>query len=343
MSCSTLSCSLQVCSGYSGSVIQAWQQNDCLTAYYTFVNTGTTAGTGGTGTVPAPFAYNPGSMTVAQGYVSNLFSSYLSTYSLTDNTSSPAYNSFQETLVDLCAEPSLPGICANFLETYCSQFTRAEAVASGVLTDLCGCYVPPDPSYLKYTLGSSGCAFGTGCTAGCTAGEPGCTGQPACDPLCHRAATSQRAYVPSGALITCPQNICAISDVTINSVASRVPGGINFNSVCSGCGGGGGCLCVVTGVDISSTLSQIGLGANYTDFCSGNSLAITTDAAGNVVSEEPLSQVNVTPEKVGHSYSLNINIGLISLAVLILVILIVLLIFQRRSRKQVSDALEVTT
>ena len=109
------------------------------------------------------------------------------------------------------------------------------------MRNFCGCYVPPDPVYLQYTLGSPQCALGTpGCIIGCTAGVSGCTGQPACDPLCHRALTSQKANSSSGDFIKCPQNICVIDNVVINASNNVIPGGINFNNVCSGCGGGDG-------------------------------------------------------------------------------------------------------
>lgn len=335
MSCVTLDCIVDNCSAVSGAnFIEFWDNNDCPMAYYTIIN----ASSGAT------FGYNEESLISAQSYVQNLFNVYLETYNLTDDITDPKYNTFQDTLIDLCANASLPGICGTFLGGnggYCSQFSRTQAINSQTLTDLCGCYVPPDENYLKYTLGSLGCEQGTGCTAGCTAGESGCTGQPACDPLCHRAMTSQRSYLPLGNLITCPQNICAINDVTINIIGSRVPGGINFNSVCSGCGGpqgADGCLCVVSGLNISSTLSDIGIGTNYKNFCSADSIAIITNEDGDILFETPLSEADPNPTNNINPYPLVINFGLVIVTGLILIVLILLITGYKGEKKSNSKS-----
>lgn len=332
MSCTDITCFLASCSGGNGvNPIDFWANNDCPMVYYTEINT--------TG---SSFQYNPTNLVGVQNYVVNLFDTYLQTHKFTDEVTGLGYNPFQETLIDLCSNASLPGVCGLYLGGgenvvgFCSKFTREEAMASKVLTDLCGCYVPPDSNYLKYTLGSPGCEIGEGCTAGCTLGQAGCTGQPACDPLCHRAMTSQKSYVPSGNLITCPQNVCAINDVTINISGSRVPGGINFNSICSSCGGpdgADGCLCVVSGLNISSTLSQIGIGLNYSDFCSADSIAIITDESGNIISELPLSQADPNPTNAVPTYSPALSWGLVGLALLILFILIILIHFYAKSKR----------
>lgn len=333
MSCSTLPCIINSCSAEGTSAataIEFWQSNDCAIAYYSIINSS-----------GATFGYNEQNLISTQINVQNLFKAYIQTYELTDDITDPKYNTFQNTLVDLCASLSLPGICGLFLgsegagaSNYCSQFSRIEATNSQILTNLCGCYVPPDENYLKYTLGSPGCEQGAGCTSGCKIGDAGCTGQPACDPLCHRAMTSQKSYVPTGAIITCPQNICAINDVTIKIIGSRVPGGINFNSVCSSCGGANGadgCLCVVSGIDISSTLSDIGIGANYKNFCSADSVAIVTDESGDVVSEMPLSQAD--PSGITQSYPIALNWGLIIIVGIVLIVLIFLLLRNKSENK----------
>lgn len=298
MSCapSDFLCIAEQCSGGVGAgtvLFDYWDTHNCPAAYGQIINTSDTG----------ILAYNPDGQAIAQGLVVNLFQTYFQTNQLTDDVTSTSYNPFQNTLLDVCIDPTLPGICGDFLggatglSGYCGQYTRSEVTNSPTLINFCGCYVTPDPDYLQYTLGSPGCEMGTGCTAGCTAGNPGCTGQPACDPLCHRALTSQRAYDPTGAIITCPQTICVIDGVTVNADQSRIPGGINFNNVCSGCvgatgNGSSGCLCVVSGVNISETMSNIGIGANFDQFCGPASVCLVEDGNGNILSATGCTGIN---------------------------------------------------
>jgi hypothetical protein len=289
-------CIAKQCSGGVGAgtvLFNYWETNNCPAAYGQILNTGT----GGI------LEYNPDGQALVQELVVQLFDTYFQTNQLTDNVTSTSYNTFQNTLLNLCINPTLPGVCGQFLggtagaTGYCGQYTRTDVINSPTLTNFCGCYIPPDPVYLQYTLGSPGCQIGTGCTAGCTAGNEGCTGQPACDPLCHRALTSQKAYDPTGTIITCPQTICVIDNVVINADSSRVPGGINFNNSCSGCvgatgNGSSGCLCVVSGVNISQTMSNIGIGTNFNQFCGPGSVCIVEDSNGNIISEGGCTGIN---------------------------------------------------
>jgi len=319
-------CILNNCSGGAGSgsnLFNYWQTHNCPASYAQAINTPPTTGT--TGTTGA-LVYNPRAQEEMQGKVVELFNTYFITNDLTDDVTSPRYNNFQNTLLDLCINPILPGICSQFLSTYCSQFTRTQAINSPNLTNFCGCYVPPDPNYLKLTLASPQCLIGSsGCTAGCTAGNTGCTGQPSCDPLCHRALTSHKSYQPTGSLITCPQNICVIDDVIINADQSNVPGGINFTTVCSGCGGAGGgpgCLCIVSGINISSTTSQIGVGTNFNQFCGSSSICIVQDTQGNIITSGSCTGIN--PLNIPISFNYTPVLGII--AILLLVVLIILFI-----------------
>lgn len=331
------------CSGAIGSGTQLfnyWKENNCPAAYAQLINTNSTG----------QLQYNPVSQQLAQDKVVQLFNTYFQTNTITDDVTSPSYNNFQNTLLQLCIDPTLPGICSQWLQGYCNGttglnpscqinnltckgFSRAQISNSPTLINFCGCYTPPDPIYLKYTLGSPGCQIGTGCTAGCTAGNTGCTGQPACDPLCHRALTSQKAYQPNGTIITCPQEICAIDDATINVTNSTVPGGINFNTVCSGCGGpsgGDGCLCIVSGVNISATFSNIGIGENVNEFCSGSSVCIVEDSSGNIISEGGCTGIN--PVNAGiPQYSNLPNLGILFIIILLVLLILFIAIAARSS------------
>lgn len=318
-------CIVNNCSGAIGSGTQLfnyWQTHNCPAAYAEAINTG-----------PGDaLEYNPVNQQAMQGKVVDLFNTYFITNSLTDDVTSTSYNTFQNTLLNLCINPALPGICGEFLSNYCDGFTRDQTKNSPTLINFCGCYVSPDPTYLSLTLGSPECLIGaSGCTAGCTAGNTGCTGQPACDPLCHRAMTSQKAYQPSGNFITCPQTICVIDNVTINATQSQVPGGINFNTVCSGCGGasgGDGCLCIVSGINISATMSQIGVGSNFNQLCGNNSVCIVEDSAGNIISQGGCTGINPANGNIP-TFSYLPNLGILFIVILVVLLFLFITITAR--------------
>lgn len=303
------------CSGAIGSgdvLFDYWQTHNCPAAYSQAINTTSTG----------QLAYNSEAQICTQSKIVELFDTYLKTNKLTDDVTSSEYNPFQNTLLALCVNPALPGICTEFLTGYCHDFTREDAINSPTLTNFCGCYVPPDPVYLKYTLGSAGCQTGSsGCTAGCTAGEAGCTGQPACDPLCHRALTSQKSDVETGNFITCPQNVCVIDDVVINASDTTVAGGINFNTVCSGCVTSSGCICVVSGINVSDTMGNIGITTNFNEFCGASSVCIIEDDFGNIISATGCTGISSANMSITTSSSAA-NIG-----VIVIVIICVILIF----------------
>lgn len=339
MSCASSDylCIVNNCSGGIGSGTQLfnyWRDYNCPAAYAEAINTSPTGS----------LAYNPIQQLAMQEKVTELFNTYLTTNTITDDVTSTSFSTFQNTLLNLCINPTLPGICGLFLggttgmSGYCGKFSRDQTINSPILIDFCGCYVPPDPKYLQFTLGSPGCQIGTGCTAGCTAGNTGCTGLPACDPLCHRSMTSQKAYQPTGTFITCPQNICVIDNVTINATESQVAGGINFNTVCSGCGGGSGgngCLCIVSGVNISATASQIGVGTNFNEFCGGSSVCIVQDSAGNIISENGCTGIN--PTNIGiPTYSYLPNLGILFIVILVVLLILFIAIAARFSTQKVN-------
>jgi len=266
MSCEQFNneCVVNICSGdrgrISGSALSdVWERYDCIGAYSTKINTKDNI-----------LEYNEDEQKDAQIDVRRLFENYLSTNIITDDITSPGYSTFQDTLRNLCIDNSVPGICADFLENYCPTMTREEITNSPVQTQFCGCYTPPDPKYLTYTM------------------------NPSCDPLCHKSTTSKRADPKTGVIEECPENVCVISDVQINAAELENPEGINFTSVCGGCAGidndGPGCICIISGVSVSNTMGSIGVGSNIQQFCGGNSVCITEDADGNVISEGGCNQ-----------------------------------------------------
>lgn len=321
-------CVVDNCSGAVGPgapLFSYWNSNNCPSAYAQMINT-----------TDGLLEYSSESQAEAQRYVTKLFDTYFVTNELTDNVVSQDYNNFQDTLLNLCTDPRLPGICEEFLISYCENYTRDEVNNSPTLINFCGCYTPPDEDYLQYTLATEECNMGvTGCVSGCLPEEPGCTGQPACDPLCHRAMTSQRANTDNGVIITCPQTICVIDDVTINVISSTVPGGINFNTVCSGCGGGdggSGCLCIIGGVNISSTMSDIGVGTNFNQFCGTNSICLIQDSAGNIISQGECQDADIE-EIPPPTYRAYPNIIIVIIVILAIIIVFLMSLAIRNGQK----------
>lgn len=332
-------CIVNNCSGAIGSgqtLFNYWNTHNCPAAYRQLIN----SIPGCTGTCSGILQYNATSQLKAQCYVNNLFTTYLAdgTYKITDSIfPADGYNPFQNTLLDLCIDPTLPGVCGQFLSGGFCPSDRNSVIPSPVLTNFCGCYTSPDPDYLQYTLGSPECNIGsTGCTAGCTAGNTGCTGQPACDPLCHRALTSHKAYQPDGNIITCPQKICVINDVTINATNSEVQGGINFNTVCPGCAGptNDGCLCIVSGENISSTMSDIGVGPNFNFFCGASSVCLVEDSQGNIISATGCSGIDFGTLPV-ESFPVHPNYGILVIIIIVLILVLFVTIAARASKSEV--------
>lgn len=318
-------CVVNNCSGAIGSgsrLTDYWRLNDCPNAYAQFINTGPS------GTLE----YNPAQQLIAQEKVAQLFNTYFITNTLTDDVTSPSFDVFQNTLLSLCTDKTLPGICNQFLTSYCvgaTGFTRQQVINSPTLTNFCGCYIPPDQNIVQFTKGTPQCAIGaTGCT-GCTGGTGTtgtCVSLPACDPLCHRALTSQKAFQPTGNIITCPQTICAISGVTINAKQSNIPGGINFNTICSGCGVS--CACIVSSTNINVTFSQIGVGTNFGDFCGSNSVCIVEDSFGNIISATGCTGINPSNLPIP-VFATKPNAGIIFIMILLVLVILFIAIASR--------------
>lgn len=279
-------CIVRQCSGGAGSgqsLFNYWATHNCPNAYSQFINTDTRGA----------FVYNPAAQNSAQNYVVSLFQNYLRTNEITDNITSPQYSPFQNNLLSLCTDPALPGICGRFLQSYCDQFTRDQIINSPVLTSFCGCYTNPDPEFIQFATGTTGCETGDpSCVVGCDPADPNCNPLPACDPICRLASTSKRAVDETGVILDCPQHICAIDNIQLNVANSVVPGGVTFNNICLGCDGGPnnpGCLCIIGSPNISGTLADIGIGVNVNQICGANSTCIVQDSQGNTIDSGPCS------------------------------------------------------
>ena len=302
-----------LCSGGAGSgttLFEYWQTHDCQLAYQEVLNTDRNGN----------LQYTTEQLAVVQGMVSDLFTNYQSTNVFTDTVTNPQYSNFQDDIVSLCTDASLPGVCEPALTGYCSNRSRDLVTQSRILTDLCGCYVPPDPTYLKYTLGTPDCLVGGPDCHGCSPASTTCLGQPACDPLCHRATTSHKANPATGAIIGCSENVCVIDDTIIEATNSHT-GGISYNQVCGGCQQADGCLCIISGVNPADAVGRVGLGVNYNQFCGPSSVCITEDEEGNVVTEGGCQTLNANDVTLPSLYHPTWVIVTVMIVILILIII----------------------
>lgn len=302
----------QFCSGAAGAgsaLFAYWDDNDCILAYQQVLNTDPNGN----------LQYTKGQLGVVQGLVVQLFDTYQSTNVFTDNVTNPQYNTFQDQIVGLCINSSLPGVCETALTSYCNNKSRDLVTGSRILTELCGCYVPPDPTYLKYTLGTPDCLVGGTNCHGCSPASPTCVGQPACDPLCHRATTSHKANPDTGAIIGCSENVCVIDDTIISSTNSI--GGVSYNQVCGGCQQADGCLCIIAGENPADAVGRVGLGVNYNQFCGPSSVCITEDENGNVISEGGCGTLNTNDVTLPSLYHPTWVIVVVMIIILILIII----------------------
>lgn len=304
-----------VCSGgalgggpFLGSALFGyWATHDCPSAYAAILNSSPealgklstlncTAGAscvGGTGSATVFVQqYNPKELKTTQNFVSDLFATYNLTNQITADPSSPEYSPFQETLLQLCLDPRLPGACDAFLRNFCPGFTGIDPVSVG----FCGCYRKAPQS-----------------VAAADTNVP-----PQCSPLCHRAGTVQLADPNTGQLQVCDPNVCVIDDVTVSLTASQI-GGVNVVNFCPGCGAGGkGCFCLISGVDVSQTMSQVGLGVNFKQYCGPNSVCIqgtkTVDCQQEAGKAASLSAVGNSRPPWGFLIFLLIVVVLVGLA-----------------------------
>lgn len=242
------------CSGFTRSgtaLFNWWNTFDCPGLFSTIVNTQITGDLG----------YNPVFLPRLQNDINQLFCTYLSTNNITDSRVDPLFNPFQDTLLAMCDDDRLPGGCDEALKNQvCSGVSRQQASVGRALPDFCGCYVPPDPVILASTHNE------------------------ACDPLCHRASTVQKAVPETGQFIECAATICVINDVSISVNQSNV-GGITFDQICGGCNQKNHpCECIISGTDVTTVLSNVGIGTQFSQLCGTNSVCLEIQADGTVKS-----------------------------------------------------------
>lgn len=304
------------CSGDAGTgqdLFNYWNTHDCPLAYQRKLNTGT----------DGKLEYNSQQQTNLQAKITQLFQTYQKTNTITNNVTDPRYNVFQETLLELCLNQALPGICQTYLTNNLCAIPRSDAIGNETLTNFCGCFVPADPNYSSFIYVTPPCLVGgTGCT-GCAGNTGGCVKMNECDPLCHRATSVKKAILNTGAQITCPQNVCVISDVVISAQNSKINGAVNFNTVCGGCNTNvDGCFCVLSGINISETAASVGLSTNFNQYCSTDSVCLVPAGNGTTT---PVPCKDISAANIGVSASQPPNIAMVIVVLVILVIVILIL------------------
>lgn len=287
------------CSGTgSGDVTQLsaiWANTNCTSVYSNILYTSE-------GDV---LKYNPCNLARVQADTNNLFETYLGYgFDFTSNVNSVKYNPFQEEIIDMCSNPTVPGACDLFLTNYCATYTRDQIQTDSALVSLCGCYVPP--LYPTDTVSVP------------------------CDPLCHMVDTTQKADPVTGTITRCSNTVCVIDEVNIELVnTSASPA---FTQICPNCTPSNPCTCIIGGTDPVTTLNDAGVGVTYLQYCGPNATCYTEDTSGNLTQVvcPTVDDFNVSAP------SFTIPYILIIAAIVIVVILIVVFIATRYDKHYVK-------
>lgn len=254
---------LGICFSLDGdidSTIQYWKTHTCPQALEVQLNNNNLGG-------EAKFVYNEESLPTAQGYMGSLMNSFVEKYSFVQDTADSRYSSFQEDIINTCRMESLPGVCSDYLDQYCKRYTRDEISKDSAIGALCGCFAEDNP-YIGMGV------------------------QGECDPLCAKATSVKRADAATGDILRCSPNVCVIDDNGINAYNSISTGGVNFTNVCTGCSGDG-CVCIISGVDPESIIEELGVSPTINQFCGKQSVCITTDSNGNIVSSRNCRETTI--------------------------------------------------
>ncbi len=227
---------------------------------------------------------------------------------------------FRDQLVNYCRDSRTPGACDTWLKQFCADYDRQAVINDSFLTEVCGCYVPPDPAILDYSNQSVtapvGCSNG-----GCSDSSNPCdTPGAACDSLCRNATTVKRVCLSTGEPFTCPQDVCVIDQAAVVTSNSRI-GQATFNSICSGCQDG--CVCIVeVDSDIPVDINQ---------YCGDQSVCL--QVVNGVSTEVPCAEVPAPTTAELTRRLQTTRWGLLPLLVLGVVVLIIvgLLILSRWS------------
>ena len=154
-----------------------------------------------------------------------------------------------------------------------------------------------------------------------------------CDSLCG-ATPSIKLFDAFNNEIKCQNNICSISDITIN-IYESVVGNVNFEQICGGICGGISCnRCYLENITIDILQSKVG-DINLTQKCGG--VDATTESAFECYEIDNNGNYIIVPCEEESSTPININIiifiAIISFIIIIVILLIIFLVFKNRSIK----------
>lgn len=180
--------------------------------------------------------FSPSGQAAAQASINQLLLDYTAQQPFTDDNPPP----FQDTLLELCMDPAIPGGCDTFLTQYCKGKTAEQLQASRVDGQLCGCYIPPEEGVPD------------GCQGTCNQVD-----------VVHKAA-------PDGSLVRCPGTVCVINDTNVNQINNNTRGQVNIFNICPGCVAGE-CTCVVQSANVNALMGSVGLTTNVANFCGKDS------------------------------------------------------------------------
>lgn len=233
---------------------------------------------------------------------------YFKRYDLTDDVQSGRYCSLQEQIMDVCINSYTSPLCSEYLNKACRKFSRSRVSQSRSLSEMCGCRVTPDPTYLKYTK------------------------KPSCDPMCNRVGVAHVVDMDTGLEDRCTRNICVISDVSLKLYKTKVKGGVVLNQICGHCGKEG-CTCIISGVSLTTVLQDLNLPVVYEQFCSGNSVCLQTNNTDGMTKVTDCKGALKEARAKAHARKLgSLVYYLVFLGVALVVITVVIVAFNRTNR-----------
>lgn len=285
----------------SGSTVPG---KECYTGYLDLLNNDEMA------LLPQPGISN---MRRAQNILQTAVTNYISgggDLAAPEGTAGSSYQ-FNVFVKKICT--NYPGICGNFLSSYCESVTQDDLVKNPTLTEYCGCYLSDN----VYSLYTDTFQINKECT-----------------PYCNLTGVIPLAKgVTQHGGKVCQQSTCVINNVSLSFVNSEVTGeGLNIGNFCGSCSqenGPGVCNCVMDNLTFRSINSQIN-DINLTQECtSGICFATDTDANGNRVKRQIPCDVQIEEARDLPTVDVKQTITQVVsiVAVIVLALAVVLLIY----------------
>ncbi len=304
-----------------------WSGDACYLTYDNFIYTSPTG----------QRAWNKDNWEESQGDFVQIFNKYLGQGNRITIPGVAGFNEFQGTLASTCSR--LAGICDVALNAYCKGIdppagvppcpncsgtfgcgqlcaTREGIASNAGILNFCGCYAPrPTVQSAKDVIDKN----------------------PECDPLCTRVNTIHLAD-GQGNIAECQEDVCVISDVSIEAASSRIGGTVNFIQICSNCNP---CRCIISGIDLGQTGDEVPqLQAQFDQFCGTNSQCLVIEPNQVATPVECQTSLSASPRPSSGAAppttTSNLPWGLIVIVIIIIIFIFFLIIVASResSKKQ---------